>query len=382
MVNSNSSAMGIIFPNSYDTLVPDLVNVRLMASIPFASRYRMIDFILSSMVNCGIDNVSVIVRKNYHSLMDHLGSGREWDLTRKNGGLHIFPPFAEKSSANPYTARVDALAGILDLLKSQKEKYVVMADTNIATNFDFNAMIEEHIASGADVSIAYNEQELPEYFLKKDGAVNDLYYTLELDEANRVNNIYVNMNTKGIHNYSMNLYVVDRELLIDLINTAFVRGQSYFERDVLLPQLDRLNVHGFKFDGYVARINNIKSYFDENMKLLDDANLNGLFGPAPVYTKIRDDNPTRYITGAKVNNIMAADGCVIEGEVENSILFRGVKVAKGAKVKNCILMQDTVIEEGANIEYLISDKKVTISAGKEMKGTDTYPLYIAKNHTV
>lgn len=382
MVNSNSNALGIIFPNSYDSLVPELVNVRLMASIPFASRYRMIDFILSSMVNCGIDNISVIVRKNYHSLMDHLGSGREWDLTRKNGGLSIYPPFAEKTSAKPYTGRVDAISGILGLLRSQKEKYVVMADTNIAVNFDFKAMLDAHIASGADVTVAYNEQEIPERFMKDEANRKDLYYTLSMDENQRVNNLYVNLQREGVHNCSMNIYIIDRELLIDLINTAFVRGQSYFERDVLLPQLDKLKVHGFKFDGYVARITGVKSYFEENMKLLDDANLNGLFGPAPVYTKIRDDNPTRYIMGAKVNNIMAADGCVIEGEVENSILFRGVKVGKGAKVKNCILMQDTVVEEGATVEYLISDKTVTISAGKEMKGTDTYPLYISKGHTV
>lgn len=381
MVNSNSNAIGIIFPNSYDSLVPDLVNVRLMASIPFASRYRMIDFILSSMVNCGIGNVSVVVRNNYHSLMDHLGSGREWDLSRKNGGLTIFPPFAEKDS-KPYTGRVEALSNLLDMLRAQKEKYVVLADTNIAVNFDFNSMLEEHIASGADVSVAYNTQELPDGVFKTQSNAKGLYYTLSLDGENRVKNIYVNPRTPGVQNFSMNIYIADRELLIDLINTAFVRGQLYFERDVLLPQLDKLNVHGFKFDGYVARISDIKSYFDENMKLLDEDNLNALFSPAPVYTKIRDDNPTRYITGAIAKNIMAADGCVIEGEVENSILFRGVKIAKGAKVKNCILMQDTVVEADANIEYLISDKNVTITSGKEMKGTDTYPLYIAKNHQV
>ena len=381
MVKSNTNALGIIFPNSYDSLVPDLVNVRLMASIPFASRYRMIDFILSSMVNCGIDNVSVIVKNNYHSLMDHLGSGREWDLTRKNGGLTIFPPFAEKDS-KPYTGRVEALSNILDMLRSQKEKYVVMSDTNIAANFDFKAMIREHIASGADVSIAYNEQELPEGVFKTQSNAKGLYYTLSMDADNRVKKIYVNPRTTGVHNFSMNIYVAERELLIDLINTAFVRGQLYFERDVLSPQLDKLNVHGFKFDGYLARISDIKSYFEENMKLLDEDNLNGLFAPSPIYTKIRDDNPTRYITGAVAKNIMAADGCVIEGEVENSILFRGVKIAKGAKVKNCILMQDTAVEAGADIEYLITDKDVTITAGKSMKGTDTFPVYIAKGHTV
>ena len=160
MVNSNANALGVIFPNSYDTLVPELVGERLMASIPFASRYRMVDFILSSMVNCGIDNISLIVRKNYHSLMDHLGSGREWDLTRKNGGLNIVPPFAEKT-VKVYNGRVEALASILDFLKSQKEKYVVMSDANIAVNFDFKALIEAHIASGADVTVGLRREEIP-----------------------------------------------------------------------------------------------------------------------------------------------------------------------------------------------------------------------------
>ncbi len=378
MLNSNKRALGVIFPNSYDALVPELVNVRLMASIPFASRYRLIDFVLSSMSNCDIDNISIMVNNNYHSLMDHLGSGREWDLVRKNGGLHIFPPFAEKES-KPFIGRVGALASILDFLRQQKEKYVVMSDAHIAVNFDFNAMIDAHIASGADVTVAYNEQELPEYIKKSND--KGFYYTLSIDNG-RVTKMYINSRETGIQNFGMNIYVVDRELLIDLVNTAFVRGQEFFERDILAPQLARLNVQAYKYEGYLARISGMKSYFDENMKLLDDYNLDGLFSGAPIYTKIRDDNPTRYINGAKASNVMVADGCVIEGEIENSILFRGVKVAKGAKVKNCILMQDTVIEAGVNIEYLITDKSVTITAGKEMKGTDTFPFYIAKHHTV
>lgn len=380
MVNSSTSALGIIFPNSYDSLVPELVNVRLMASIPFASRYRLIDFVLSSMAHCDINNVSVMVNNNYHSLMDHLDSGREWDLVRKNGGLTIFPPFAEKES-KPYVGRVEALAGILENLRDQKEKYVVMSDTNLAVNFDFRAMIDAHIASGADVTMAYNEQELPESLLKSQANDKGFYYTFDIEDG-RITKIYVNDKEPGVQNFSMNIYVVERELLIDMVNTAFVRGQQFFERDVLLAQLNKLNVHAYKYDGYVARICDMKSYFDENMKLLDDYNLDALFSGAPIYTKIRDDNPTRYIEGAKVQNVMAADGCVIEGEVENSVLFRGVKIAKGAKVKNCVLMQGTVIEAGANVEYLITDKNVTITAGKEMKGTDTFPVYIAKFQTV
>ena len=380
MVKSNANALGIIFPNSYDSLVPELVGERLMASIPFASRYRMVDFILSSMVNCGIDNISIIVRKNYHSLMDHLGSGREWDLTRKNGGLNIVPPFAEKT-VKVYNGRVEALASILDFLKSQKEKYVVMSDANIVVDFDFNALIDAHIASGADVTVAYAEQEIPASAINAPAVNKNLYYTLILDDG-QVKEIKINSKKAGIQNFSMNIYVIDRELLIDQISSAFVHGYIYFERDILAPQLDKLNVKAFKYDGYIARISDMKSYFDENMKMLDEKNLDALFSGNSIYTKIRDDNPTRYINGAKAKNIMAADGCVIEGEVENSVLFRGVKIGKGAKVKNCVLMQDTVVEPGVNIEYVISDKNVTITAGKEVKGTDSFPVYVAKYQVV
>lgn len=379
MVNSNADALGIIFPNSYDSLVPELVGERLMASIPFASRYRMVDFILSSMANCGIDNISLIVRKNYHSLMDHLGSGREWDLVRKNGGLNIVPPFAEKT-VKLYTGRVEALASILPFLRSQKEKYVVMSDPNIAVNFDFNALIDAHVESGADVTIVYAEEELPKSLTESNIVSEDLYYTLKVEDG-RVKKIYMNSKEEGIQNFSMNIYILERELLIDLINTAYVRGYLYFERDILAPQLDKLNVQAYRYDGYKARISDIRSYFEENMKLLEDENLDALFSGSSIYTKIRDDNPTRYIKGAKVKNIMAADGCV-EGQVEDSVLFRGVKVAKGAKVKNCVLMQGTVIEEGARVENVITDKNVTITVGKEVKGTDTFPVYVAKNQTV
>ena len=380
MVNSNKKALGIIFPNSYDNWVPELVNVRLMASIPFASRYRMVDFVLSSMANSGIDNISVIVKKNYHSLMDHLGSGREWDLVRKHGGLNIFPPFME-SDSRAYLGRAGALANTLDFLRSQKEKYVVMTDSNIAVNFDFAKMIDAHIESGADVTVAYNEQELPANFLYHEANDRDHYYTLNINNG-RVEKILINAKDKGVQNFSMNMYVIDRELLINLINEASLRGNEYFERDVLIPQLSKLNVQAYKYDGYLARITGMKSYFDENMKLLDDYNIDALFDGSPIYTKVRDDNPTRYIDGAKVKNTMAADGCVIEGDVENCVLFRGAKVAKGAVVKNCILMQDTIVEAGANMDYVITDKNVVISAGKELKGNDSFPVYIPKFHKV
>lgn len=379
MVNSNANAIGIIFPNSYDNLVPELAGDRLMASIPFAGRYRIIDFLLSSLANCGISNIAIVVRENYHSLMDHLGSGRAWDLLRKNGGLSIFPPYAEKNM-KVYSGRVEALESILPYLRSKKEKYVIMMDANIAVDFDFNAMLAEHIESGADVTVAYTEQEIPAELIRA-GSHGDMYYTLKLDEG-RVRRIFMNSEMCGKQNLSMNIYIMDREALIDKIHAAFVRGSSYFERDILAPRLEKYNIRGYKYDGYYARICGLKSYFDENMKLLDDENLDALFTGGQIYTKIRDDNPTRYINGCKTKNNLVADGCVIEGDVENCVLFRGVKIAKGAKIRNSVLMQDTVVNAGARLDYVVTDKNVTIEVGQELKGTDTQPFYVAKGHTV
>ena len=227
----------------------------------------MVDFILSSMVNHGIGNISIIVRKNYHSLLDHLGSGREWDLTRKNGGLNIVPPFAEKT-VKVYNGRVEALASVLAFLRSQKEKYVVMADTNIAVNFDFRALIDAHVASGAEVTVAYMEKEIPEGMIRENMSIQNMYYTLTL-EGDQVKKIYINPVVEGKQNLSMNIYVIARELLIEQINTAYVRGYTYFERDILAPQLDKLDVRAFKFNGFCAHFCDMRSYFEDNMKLLD-----------------------------------------------------------------------------------------------------------------
>ena len=380
MVNSKAEALGIIFPNSYDSLVPELVTERLMASIPFAGRYRMCDFLISSMVHCGIDNISLIVRKNYHSLMDHLGSGREWDLTRKKGGLNIVPPFAQKS-VKVYEGRIEALESIKNFLKRQNEKYVVMCDANIAVNFDFNALINAHMESGADVTIVYREQEIPEVFKRPNGTVSDLYYSFDVCDG-RIKKVYINSKQSGTINFGMNIFVLEREKLIQLVEEAYMHGLSYFTRDILCPQVDTLNIQGYRYDGYVAHIHDMKSYFEENMRLLKEENLQSLFEGNQIYTKIRDDNPTRYVNGSKAKNVLIADGCVIEGEVENSILFRGVHVGKGAKVKNCVLMQDTVVEANASVEYVITDKNVKISEGKSLTGNDSFQVYVAKNQTV
>lgn len=380
MISSKAEALGIIFPNSYDSLVPDLVSERLMASIPFASRYRMCDFMISSMVHCGIDNISILVRKNYHSLLDHLGNGREWDLARKNGGLNIVPPFAQKQ-IKVFSGRIEALESIRGYLMKQTEKYVILSDANMAVNFDFNKLLDAHIKSGADVTMVYRKQEIPQSLIRQSTAGMDLYYALGIN-GDRVSKIYINPKESGEMNFSLNIYVVERELLMRMVDEAYLHGDVYFVRDILEKKIDQMDVRGFCYDGYVAHIHDMNSYFEENMRLLKEENLNALFSGNQIYTKIRDDNPTRYINGAKAKNVMVADGCVIEGEVENSVLFRGVKIGKGAKVKNCVLMQDTVIEDNASVEYVITDKNVTISEGKSLTGNDTFQVYVAKGQVV
>ena len=186
----------------------------------------------------------------------------------------------------------------------------------------------------------------------------------------------------GVQNMGMNIFVLERELLISLIDEAYLKGQSYFERDVLAPKTGQLHMQGYCYDGYVARINDMQSYFKENMKLLDEDNLDALFSGNQIYTKIRDDNPTRYVKGSAVKNSLLADGCVIEGTVENCVLFRGCQVKKGAVVRNCVLMQDTVVESDCEVSYVVTDKNVHITAGKKLNGTESFPVFVAKKHSV
>ncbi len=374
MVKSNTDALGIIFPNAHDSLVPELVTARTMASVPFAGRYRMIDFILSGMVNSGISNVTMVVKQNYRSLIDHLGTGREWDLTRKQGGLNLVPPYAT-GNVKMYRGRVEALASVVDFLEKQKEEYVILSDSNIAFNFNFRKLIQAHVEKQADVTVMYERKAIPEG-LKEDN------YTLRLQDG-RVMELLSNDYRPGVQNLSMNVYIIQRESLIAMVKDATIRGVTYFERDILGRNLELLNVQGFEYTGYTARISDRNSYFVENMRLLNPDNVDALFlEDMPVYTKVHDNAPTRYAMDSHVKNSMVADGCLIEGEVENCVLFRGVKVGKGAKVKNCVLMQNTQVEPGAEVDYVVTDKNVVITQNKKLSGTESFPVFVGKNHKV
>lgn len=382
MVNVKTDALGLLFPNVYDTLVPELTNERVMASIPFASRYRMIDFVLSSMVNSDIDDVSVVVRERYFSLLDHLGSGREWDLAKSSGGLKLYPPYSEKGLGK-YNGRVDAIYALTHMLEKKKEKYVVMADTNIATCYDFKDMIQKHVAAGADVTVAYMEQELPDSF-KTAEAIDKgttVWYTYEIED-DFVKKINVCEQTDGIKNMAMNVFICERDWLIKMAKDAYLQGKAFFERDVLIPIMDQLKIYAYKHENFAVRITDMKTYFDQSMSLLDGDNLDKLFNGQTVYTKTNDDNPTRYVKGSHVKNSLIADGCVIEGTVENCIIHRKCHIKKGAVVKNSIIYSHGEIGENAHLDHIIADKRVIVSDGAELSGNSCFQVFVPKGKRV
>lgn len=369
------SALGIIFPNMHDDAIPELIAHRTMASVPFAGRYRMIDFCLSGMASTGMRNIGVIVQKNYQSLMDHLGSGREWDLSSKRGGMVIFPPYGRDTGAMD-NGRLSSLRSVLAYLEANREQLVVMSDCDNAFNLDFGNLVDTHLASGADVTTVYAKAAIPDG-MKRD----NITYTL--NDEGLVTDVRINDYRKGPQNISMNIYVIGREYLIGVIREAQSRNHTFFERDFLSRNLKMLKVRGYEYTGYRARIYDMRSYFEESLRLLNPANLEKLFPKErAILTKVRDEAPVRYAMDAEANNSLVADGCIIEGVVDNSVVFRGVRIGKGARVKGCVLMQGTEVAAGVVMENVITDKNAVIRPGVNLTGASHYPVFIGKNSVV
>lgn len=366
-----NSTVGVIFSNIHDENIPELSHHRTMASIPFGGRYRLIDFSLSNMVNSGIDTVGIVTKNNYQSLIDHLGSGKDWDLARKDGGIILLPPYSDENET-PYTNRLEALKGITGFLNHRKEDYVVITDCDGVANIDYRKIVRFHVENNADFTMAYSEQTQP--------TESSYYITFEPEATGRIRQLKINphLNAGEKYNLYVNIMVMKREFLINIIQDAVTRGLSSFGRDILAKHTDTLRIFAYKLDNYYAGINSLKNYFAHSMELLDRNVREELFGQRNIYTKVRDSAPSKYIDGSVVKNSLISDGCTIEGTVENSILFRGVKVAKGAVVKNCILMQDTVIQSGAQLNCVITDKNVVVRDRKHLSGCEELPYFIAK----
>lgn len=369
------NVLGLVFANMHDTTLGDMTKNRTMGSVMFGGRYRLIDFPLSNMVNSGISEVGVITKSNYQSLLDHLGSAREWDLARKKGGLYILPPFGNVESTL-YRGRIEALYGAMSFIKHSRAKYVILSDCDVVTNIDYKPIVAAHIESGVDITAVAHTGVYSSDDIKTSTVFN-------VDADKNVTSVLINPDISGTCTTSLNVFVMSMDFLIETVNDAMARGNVSFERNILQEKCRELKIKIYEYDNYFSKLNSPESYFKSNMALLEPENARKLFVPKrSIYTKVSDNAPVKYDLDSKVSNSLIADGCIIEGEVENSVLFRGVKVGKGAKVKNCILMQGTVVGDNAELSYLITDKNVSICENHILTSSPQYPMYVGKGASV
>lgn len=374
--------MGLIYTSKNETTLRELTVSRAVAALPVAGRYRMIDFMLSNMVNSGIRNVGVIMQRNYHSLMDHLGSGKEWDLHTRKDGLFILPPFLTRENIGTYGGILDALRSNLGYLRRSTQDLVILTNSHTVLNTTFDELIEFHEQHRADITLAYAHKTVDE--LDQTTTLAPRHVFLNVDSNSLVTDFEIGPTHPNTDNFYMDFLLIRRDLLIELIEQAYTQSYQDMNRDLLQRYVRSraLRICGYEYNGYNRRVETINSYYALNMDLIRPEPRRELFSVNPVYTKIRDEVPARYMTGAHIVNSLVADGCVIEGTVENSVLFRGVYVGKGAHIKNSILMQEDNIEEGVEIEHAILDKKVTIRRGGRLIAPLHYPIVIGKNVTV
>lgn len=369
----HNTALGLLFAHMHDEALPELTRIRAIGSVPFGGRYRLIDFPLSNLVNAGVSKVGVITKSNYQSLMDHLGSGKAWGLSRKSEGLYFLPPTGYGDEQ--YDGRIASLAGIMPFLKKSKEEYVILSDCHVVGNINYRKLLEYHIEKGADITMACVKGALPKNLqspmvsIAYDGRVNDLYIS---DHSER-----------EVENYGIGLYVIGRELLMHFVDMAISRNQMSFEWDVLHRHVSDRRIFAYMVPEYLQVISSLAGYFDANRALLDVSVREKLFKTKrPIYTKVRDTEPALYGLHAKVSDSLIADGCKIKGSVSNSILFRNVNIDRGAVVKNCVVMQGSVIGAGTDLDYVILDKNVCIREGRTLKGCADYPVSVKKGTMV
>ncbi|MCE5343668.1 MAG: glucose-1-phosphate adenylyltransferase subunit GlgD [Eubacteriales bacterium] len=371
------NVLGMIYTGEKDSFLRELTLLRAIAAMPVAGRYRVIDFLVSSMVNSGIKNVGVIMQKNYHSLMDHLGSGKEWDLHGKNDGLYILPPFLTRENVGVYSGSLDAIHSNFGYLRRSRQEYVLLCNSLIVFNADFNDMYDVYRRSGADVTIMYTKNpgmRRPEYGIYFDVNAEGLITDVEIDPTR-----------PRYENTCMEVFLLRKDLLIDLVDRGSAHGYHDLTRDVFQRMIRDAGMHmaGYEYKDVCYRMDSVQSYFKFNMDVINPVIRHALFREdQPVYTKVRDEMSAHHLENARVSESIVADGCIIDGEVDHCVLFRGVNIARGARVKNCIIMQDSRIEEDVVLENCILDKQAIIKKGGKLIGPQSYPIVISKNMTI
>ena len=376
------NASGLIFSNIHDDKLPELTRWRTMASVPCGCRYRLVDFPLSNMVNADITNIGIITHYNYQSLLDHIGTGKDWDLSRRSGGIKILPPFItayeNNASGKVYSTRLEALMGVTNFLSRVHEDYIFLSDCDMVCNIDFADVLRRHIAANAEMTIV-TVKISDDRYVRGDDIIR-----IEADENGRIFDCAEYAGAPQIAEISTNIMVMNREYLINVVADAMAHGYTSFYHDIVFRNLDRGSFYAYRFNGYCGMIRSMASYYRFNMELLNPEMRRELFGirNRPIYTKVRNSAPTKYCSGSDVANSYIADGCVIKGTVENSILFRDVHVGEGTVVKDCILLQNTYIGSHVSLSAVISDKNAVVKDGRMLAGCAEMPFFLPRGAMV
>ena len=364
---------GLIYAGEENYNLRELVLARSVAALPVGGRYRVIDFPLSNMVNSGIRNVGIITQKNYQSLMDHVGSGKEWDLSRKTDGLFMLPPFDNAENTGIYRGISDAIRSNMSYIKRASQPYCLLVGSSTVHTATYNHMLKAHLEKKADITILYHAD--------RDEENNERYRDLRLftDEDGWVTEMDYNFKYSSSDKVGMEVYLIHKSLLEYVIDRSIAHGHYDFVSDALMKNVKNLRILAMEHKGYVGRLDSVNAYYDMNLDMLRPEVQKDLFYTGrPVYTKIKDEAPVKYGEDAVVKNSLLANGCVIKGEVEDCMLFRGVRVGKGAKLKGCIIMQECDIDANCSLEYIIADKNCHIREGRRLVGDPNYPSIIRK----
>ena len=371
------NVMGLVFANIYDSSLGQLTNKRTQASLPFGGRYRQIDFTLSNMSNAGIRHIGIVTQYNFQSLMNHIGSGEEWDLELEENGLEFITPYSMGVSTN-FRGKLEAIASASDsYLSKGKEEYVLLADAAVICAIDLNKVMEAHIASGKDLTVVV-----------KSGIANgakQLDLAVRLDENREISDMAVDYEAPADYLASMGMFILRKDLLLKSAQECVSHNRYRFEREFILQDWadGKLSVGAYEFTDVALFNESTEEYFRNNLAIIDRDVRHSLYrDDLTIYTKVRDQVPVYYGENSEIDDCIVADGCVLLGSAFNSVFFRGVKLSTGANVRNCVVMANCEIGIGAQLEYCILDKDVKINAGVKLIGTMEHPVILNRGDVV
>ena len=365
-------AIGIVLAGGNNRMMRELTNKRAIASMPVAGSYRAIDFALSNMSNSHIQKVAVITQYNARSLNEHLSSSKWWDFGRKQGGLYVFTPTITAESSSWYRGTADSLYQNIDFLKSSHEPYVVIASGDGVYKLDYNRVLQYHIEKKADVTMVVKKLD--------NRADIGRYGVVALAEDGRITDIDEKPLETNLSTVSTGIYVVRRRLLIELLEKAAEEDRYDFVRDILVRYRNIKKIYGYKLDTYWSNISTAEAYYKTNMDFLKPEIRNYFFKQEPtIKTKIDDLPPAKYNPGAQVKNSLVASGCIINGTVENSVLFKDVFVGNNCVIKNSVILNNVYLGDNTHIENCIVESRDTIRANSYYCGDGEVKIVVEKN---